>query len=105
MIDHPNVAAEFMYELTFLSAEMNQNPETFKRLALKHTKGFEDRIDKIVVAYQQAKLFPEDPQSFFKELDATSAFFAKANVLKPGLTANDMAVLYPLNAVVKRLKF
>jgi hypothetical protein len=50
-------------------------------------------------------LFPEDPQSFFKELDATSVFFTKANVLKPGLTANDMAVLYPLNAVVKRLKF
>ena len=105
LIDYQNIAAEFMYELTFLSAEMNQNPETFKRLALKHTKGFEDRIDKIVAAYQQAKLFPEDPQSFFKELDATSVFFTNAKVLKPGLTANDMAVLYPLNTVVKRLQF
>ena len=105
LIDHPNVASEFMYELTFLSAEMNQNAATFKALALKHTKGFEDRIDKIVAAYQQAKLFPEDPQSFFKELDATSVFFTNAKVLKPGLTANDMAVLYPLNTVVKRLQF
>ena len=105
LIDYPNIASEFMYELTFLSAEMNQNAATFKALALKHTKGFEDRIDKIVAAYQQAKLFPEDPQSFFKELDATSVFFTKANVLKPGLTANDMAVLYPLNTVVKRLQF
>ena len=105
LIDHPNVASEFMYELTFLSAEMNQNAATFKALALKHTKGFEDRIDKIVAAYQQAKLFPEDPQSFFKELDATSNFFAAAKVLKPGLVAGDMAVLYPLNTVVKRLQF
>ena len=105
LIDYPNIASEFMYELTFLSAEMNQNAATFKALALKHTKGFEDRIDKIVAAYQQAKLFPEDPQSFFKELDATSVFFTNAKVLKPGLTANDMAVLYPLNTVVKRLQF
>jgi NitT/TauT family transport system substrate-binding protein len=104
LIDYPNVASEFMYELIFLSAELNQNAETFKKLALKHTKGFEDRIDRIVAAYQQAKLFPEDPQLFFKELDLTANFFAAANVLKPGLVAKDMAVLYPLNDAIKRLQ-
>jgi len=102
---YPNIASEFMYELTFLSAEMNQNAETFKKLALKHTKGFEDRMDRIIIAYQQANLFPENPESFFKELDLTANFFASAKVLKPGLVAGDMAVLYPLNAAIKRLKF
>jgi ABC-type nitrate/sulfonate/bicarbonate transport system substrate-binding protein len=101
---NPDVASQYMYELIFLSAELNQNAETFKRLALKHTVGFEDRMDKIITAYQQANLFPEDPQQFFKELDFTSNFFVGAKVLKPGLVAKDMAVLQPLNAAINKLK-
>ncbi len=101
---NPDVASQYMYELIFLSNEMNTNAQTFKRLALKHTKGFEDRMDRIIAAYQQANLFPSDPQQFFKELDLTSNFFVGAKVLKPGLVAKDMAVLQPLNAALNKLK-
>jgi ABC-type nitrate/sulfonate/bicarbonate transport system substrate-binding protein len=101
---NPDVASQYMYELIFLSNEMNTNAQTFKRLALKHTKGFEDRMDRIIAAYQQANLFPSDPQQFFKELDLTSNFFVGANVLKPGLVAKDMAVLQPLNTALNKLK-
>jgi ABC-type nitrate/sulfonate/bicarbonate transport system substrate-binding protein len=104
LAQNPDIASQYMYELIFLSAELNQNAETFKRLALKHTKGFEDRMDKIIVAYQQANLFPEDPQQFFKELDLTANFFVGAKVLKPGLVAKDMAILQPLNAAINKLK-
>jgi len=101
---NPKVAADIIYELTRLSQEMNGDAAAFKRIALKWTTGYAD-MDKIVAAYQAAKLFPEDPGSFFKDLNETAAFFASSGALKPGLLAEQMAVLTPLRQANKRLAF
>lgn len=98
------VASDLMYELTWLAQEMNRDAVFFKKIALKWTTGYAD-MDKIVSAYQAAKLYPENPEAFFKELDLTAEFFTLAGTLKPGLRADKMAVSFPLKTVVNRLNF
>jgi ABC-type nitrate/sulfonate/bicarbonate transport system substrate-binding protein len=96
---NPKVAANLMYELTWLAQEMNHNAASMKRIAIKWTTGYTD-YDKIVVAYQDALLFPEDAEGFFKELDSSAVFFK----ITP-LRAVDMAVLAPLKQAMVRLNF
>ena len=96
---NPKIAADLMYELTWLAQEMNTDAVSFKKIAMKWTKGYAD-YDKIVAAYQAAKLYPEDAEGFFKELDSSAIFFK----ITP-LVAADMAVLAPLKQAMARLNF
>ena len=96
---NPKVAADLMYELTWLAQEMNHDAASMKRIAVKWTKGYTD-YDKIVVAYQAALLYPENAEGFFAELDASAIFFK----ITP-LVASQMAVLAPLKQAMGRLNF
>jgi len=102
---NPKIAADLVYEVSRLAQEVNQDAAAFKRYILKWTPGYGANIDKIVAAYQLAKLFPEDPGTFFKDLNETAAFFAAAGTLQPGLLAEQMATLTPLKQAMKRLDF
>jgi|GEM_PF-5905505 len=99
---NPQVAADLMYEISRLSQEFNQDAVAFKANAMKWTPAYAN-IDKIVAAYQAAKLFPEDLGSFFKDLNETAAFYAVGGTLKPGLLAEQMAILTPIRQAFKRL--
>jgi hypothetical protein len=96
---NPKIAADLMYELTWLAQEMNHDAASMKRIAIKWTKGYTD-YDKIVVAYQAAQLYPESAEGFFTELDASAIFFK----VTP-LVAAQMAVLAPLKQAMARLNY
>ena len=101
---HPDVAADFVYEFSRLSQEFNVNLKAFKANALKWQPSYVN-IDAIVAAYSAARLFPDEPGAFFKDLNETAAFYAATGAMKPGLVAKDMAVLGPINSAVERLGF
>ena len=101
---HPEVSADFIYEFSRLSQEFNTNSKSFKANALKWQPGYAN-IDAIVAAYSAARLFPDEPGAFFKDLNETAAFYAAAGAMKPGLVAKDMAVLGPINSTLVRLGF
>ncbi len=103
--ENPKVAADLMYEISRLAQEVNQDPASFKTLALKWTKGYEATVDKVIAAFRAGNIFPEEPGMFFKDLNESSAFFATAGILLPGLLAEHMAVLPPLKQANKRLGF
>ena len=95
---NPNLIEDFVYETTRLAAELNSNAKAFKALVAKWEPSYAN-VDAIVAAYQKAKLFPEDPGSFFKDLEASAEFYSVA-----GLRARDMGSLSPLNGALQRLE-
>ena len=101
---NPKVADDLMYEMSRLSQEFNYDAPAFIANAKKWTPGYAN-IEKIVAAYQAAKLFPEDPGSFFKDLNETAAFYASGGTLKSGLLAEQMAILTAIKQAYKRLDF
>ncbi len=102
---NPNVAADLVYEVSRLSQEVNQDPVVFKAIILKWRPEYAANVDRIVEVFRETKLFPEDPGTFFQDLNETNAFFAALGVLQPGMLAEQMATLTPLKQARKRLDF
>jgi ABC-type nitrate/sulfonate/bicarbonate transport system substrate-binding protein len=97
------LVGNLMYENIRMAQEINGSAKSFSQMVLKWAPEYKN-LDAIVAAYQAAALFPIDGGTFFKDLDTSSAFYAKAGSIKPGLLATDMASLVPLNLAKALLK-
>lgn len=97
------LVGNFLYETIRMAQEINESAKSFRQMVLKWEPNYKN-IDAIVAAYQKAALFPNDGGTFFNDLNKTSAFYAVAGSIKPGLQATDMATLAPLNLAKAMLK-